>query len=635
MSGLTGKFSEAEQSIESSGSNLAATGQQLEDIGEKANKALEIFGQLTEEIRGPMVDAMKAGFGEQASGEVDTMIGNVQDAIGVMGTVANAVAQVGTVMQGVGVATEAVGAAMALLEVNPVILGITAAAVGIVAVIKLINNARDSAKKTQEQMAKDTKEAQEKEQGRQVAEQKQLEKENKPEFIKEQIETISNQIKDFNSNGPKLEWCSFDGKKYLSPDLNELKAQLKPWVDKRNQILKESESNPEDYAKNFDVFFGKGALEKQQHQNEERAAAAKEAARQVREAQKELTEAQRELTEAQAKEQDGVPTDEAHERYNKDLAELRAWHDEKLEEYKGNAAATALIILAGNAKLLALQKQLDQDMAKEVTEAHKRMGEQIQRDFEEYTRKWNENAQKQAKSEQEYIEKGDAAAAAAGGTKFQKEWAAKEGAIKKEHDRQIAEAQAVAADTTAIDASYEKQRIALAKEEAEAKKEYAMGAVETSLKAMESLAQANHASAGVQRAISMAMIAVNTAQAATKALASGPPPWNFVEMAAVIAAGVAQEEKAASAKFALGTGFAPGGMAMVGEQGPELVNLPRGAQVYNHTQTQNMTSNSGHTFTIHVHDAQGNVLESATAAIRGGAADRFVSTLNDRLQGLN
>jgi hypothetical protein len=31
--------------------------------------------------------------------------------------------------------------------------------------------------------------------------------------------------------------------------------------------------------------------------------------------------------------------------------------------------------------------------------------------------------------------------------------------------------------------------------------------------------------------------------------------------------------------FAIGTDFAPGGMAWVGENGPELVNLPRGSQV--------------------------------------------------------
>lgn len=38
--------------------------------------------------------------------------------------------------------------------------------------------------------------------------------------------------------------------------------------------------------------------------------------------------------------------------------------------------------------------------------------------------------------------------------------------------------------------------------------------------------------------------------------------------------------------FARGTSFAPGGMALVGEQGPELVNLPRGAQVFPASKTE-------------------------------------------------
>lgn len=39
--------------------------------------------------------------------------------------------------------------------------------------------------------------------------------------------------------------------------------------------------------------------------------------------------------------------------------------------------------------------------------------------------------------------------------------------------------------------------------------------------------------------------------------------------------------------FATGTSYAPGGMALVGERGPELVNLPRGSQVLNANQTRN------------------------------------------------
>ena len=41
-------------------------------------------------------------------------------------------------------------------------------------------------------------------------------------------------------------------------------------------------------------------------------------------------------------------------------------------------------------------------------------------------------------------------------------------------------------------------------------------------------------------------------------------------------------------EFASGTNFAPGGLSLVGERGPELVNLPRGSQVYNNGLTRNM-----------------------------------------------
>lgn len=40
--------------------------------------------------------------------------------------------------------------------------------------------------------------------------------------------------------------------------------------------------------------------------------------------------------------------------------------------------------------------------------------------------------------------------------------------------------------------------------------------------------------------------------------------------------------------FAMGTSYAPGGLALVGERGPELVNLPRGAQVYTARETRQM-----------------------------------------------
>lgn len=42
--------------------------------------------------------------------------------------------------------------------------------------------------------------------------------------------------------------------------------------------------------------------------------------------------------------------------------------------------------------------------------------------------------------------------------------------------------------------------------------------------------------------------------------------------------------------FASGTNFAPGGLALVGERGPEIANLPRGTKVYNNGLTNSMLS---------------------------------------------
>lgn len=45
--------------------------------------------------------------------------------------------------------------------------------------------------------------------------------------------------------------------------------------------------------------------------------------------------------------------------------------------------------------------------------------------------------------------------------------------------------------------------------------------------------------------------------------------------------------------FASGTPYAPGGLSLVGEQGPELINVPRGSQIYPTGQTQQMLGGGG------------------------------------------
>lgn len=57
-------------------------------------------------------------------------------------------------------------------------------------------------------------------------------------------------------------------------------------------------------------------------------------------------------------------------------------------------------------------------------------------------------------------------------------------------------------------------------------------------------------------------------------------------------------------QWASGTNYHPGGLALVGEQGAELLELPRGARVYNNRQTRSILENSpaqgGDTFQINV-----------------------------------
>jgi TP901 family phage tail tape measure protein len=52
--------------------------------------------------------------------------------------------------------------------------------------------------------------------------------------------------------------------------------------------------------------------------------------------------------------------------------------------------------------------------------------------------------------------------------------------------------------------------------------------------------------------------------------------------------------------YATGTRFAEGGLSLVGERGAELINIPRGAQVYNNQKTQNIMG-SGKNLTLNIY----------------------------------
>ena len=97
-----------------------------------------------------------------------------------------------------------------------------------------------------------------------------------------------------------------------------------------------------------------------------------------------------------------------------------------------------------------------------------------------------------------------------------------------------------------------------------------------------------------------------------------------VEAAGISAVG--EIVKGAINSFAVGTPYSRGGTALVGERGPERVYLPAGSSVKTAGQTAAMGGGSGGEVHIHIHDANGNVLEAATQQLRSRqTADRFVS----------
>jgi hypothetical protein len=74
--------------------------------------------------------------------------------------------------------------------------------------------------------------------------------------------------------------------------------------------------------------------------------------------------------------------------------------------------------------------------------------------------------------------------------------------------------------------------------------------------------------------------------------------------------------------FAKGTGFAPGGLALVGERGPEVVDLPRGSRV-----TPNHRLNEGGQVAVRVYVEQDGNWRAAVAGIAGPVSAQVVKQM--------
>lgn len=85
--------------------------------------------------------------------------------------------------------------------------------------------------------------------------------------------------------------------------------------------------------------------------------------------------------------------------------------------------------------------------------------------------------------------------------------------------------------------------------------------------------------------------------------------------------------------YANGTSFAPGGAAIVGERGPELVNLPRGSQVKTAAETRRMlapaNSNGGNTTVNVINNSGGQV---RTERKKGPNGDELVEVIIDKVK---
>lgn len=70
--------------------------------------------------------------------------------------------------------------------------------------------------------------------------------------------------------------------------------------------------------------------------------------------------------------------------------------------------------------------------------------------------------------------------------------------------------------------------------------------------------------------------------------------------------------------LATGTSFAPGGLAVVGERGPEVVNLPRGSQVFSNEQSRRMGGGVtvAPVFNLDLRGAQAGTADTVVNALR-------------------
>jgi hypothetical protein len=144
---------------------------------------------------------------------------------------------------------------------------------------------------------------------------------------------------------------------------------------------------------------------------------------------------------------------------------------------------------------------------------------------------------------------------------------------------------------------------------------------EVVLNSLSQVAAASKADAEVKRKIAQGLAIVNTAKAVTEYLAQ---PWLIPF---IIASGMAQVAMIQNQKFAQG-GYSRAGMAMVGERGPEMVQLPAGSKIYNNEDTkERMNQSTGSSMVFNITATSTAIVDEFRKMIRTGDANGFLSDI--------
>jgi hypothetical protein len=156
----------------------------------------------------------------------------------------------------------------------------------------------------------------------------------------------------------------------------------------------------------------------------------------------------------------------------------------------------------------------------------------------------------------------------------------------------------------------EQKKIAAERADFEMKTDYqkTQFALENSATIFNALGAQNKKAFEAAKALNIAVAIMNTYRAATIALATYPPPFNFIAMAASIATGLAQVAAIRSQTYsgrALGGGVMGGGSYIVGERGPEIFTPATNGSITSNRELASGGATTNVNFTIVANDTRG------------------------------